>query len=209
MPQAHVDPDELERFARNLKHFNNEVIDRVASLRSDFTKLGETWHDQEQSRFSTEFQHTIQELRRFTHLAEVHISFLVRKAQRAKTYLSLRVSSDKGNKSYFLVAGSQGAFSMLDWTGYPSEIPKPSGPFRLLAKEEYNTARHEGNVAIRLFHEAHPEYKDKEIHHIHPIKFGGATTDPNNFLPLSSREHLILTLWWNRLQRELEKAEGS
>jgi hypothetical protein len=195
---------------RNLPEVSNnstknlEVEHQVCKVISQ--KLGETWRDQEQAHFAREFQQTMQKLYQFVQLAEIQIPFLLRKVQRAREYLSFRVLGGKTDKTEFIPPGSQGIFSILDWTGYPSNVPKPLGPFRLLPKADYEIARHEGNVAIRFYHDAHPEYEDKEIHHIHPIKFGGDTVDPSNFLALSSKDHLVLTLWWNRLQHKLEKA---
>ena len=54
MPQAIVDPKDVERFARELKQFNNETRNRMKRLQGQFGRLGETWRDQENKKFAQE-----------------------------------------------------------------------------------------------------------------------------------------------------------
>jgi toxin YxiD len=49
---------------------------------------------------------------------------------------------------------------------------------------------------------------DKQIHEIKPVKFGGSPTDPANKIPLSRPDHAKLTVWWNRLLKELKDFES-
>ena len=51
MSQAIVDPNELRRFAQNLKKFNQELEERLTSLRAQLHSLGATWRDQEHKKF--------------------------------------------------------------------------------------------------------------------------------------------------------------
>ena len=98
-----------------------------------------------------------------------------------------------------------GTFSLIDWTGYPSGVPKPAGPFRLLTGAEYDAARQaakEANAALRRSDPA--KYAGKQIHEIHPVKFGGNPTDPANKIALPLSQHHPLTTWWKRLQDSLE-----
>ena len=90
MPQAIVSPDELERFAKNLKQFNAELGGSMSRLEGQFASLGDTWRDQEQAKFAQEFQQTMHVLRNFIRTADAHIPFLLRKAQRAREYLNQR-----------------------------------------------------------------------------------------------------------------------
>lgn len=90
MAQAIVDPEELRRFAAELKRFNEELRDRSASLMARFTSLGETWQDQEQEKFATEFVQTMKGLKRFNEVAERHAPYLLRKADRIQQYLDQR-----------------------------------------------------------------------------------------------------------------------
>ena len=63
MPQAIVDPEELRRFAQNLKKFNHDVQERVTALGSQLDNLGRTWRDQENKKFAEEFQQHMQVVR--------------------------------------------------------------------------------------------------------------------------------------------------
>jgi len=46
-PQAIASPDDLERFARELKHFTAQLGDSMSRLNGQFASLRETWRDQE------------------------------------------------------------------------------------------------------------------------------------------------------------------
>jgi hypothetical protein len=81
----------------------------------------------------------------------------------------------------------------------------PTGPFRLLEGQDYDTARATANNANRALREANPEvYSGKQIHEIQPVKFGGSPTDPANKIALSPQEHAIATTWWNELMWYLQ-----
>lgn len=90
MARAIVDPEELRRFAANLKHFNTELSHQLAVLQGQFAGLGDTWRDQEHDKFAQDFQETVQVLNRFVEAATQHIPYLVRKADRIEEYLSQR-----------------------------------------------------------------------------------------------------------------------
>lgn len=90
MPQAVANPEELERFAQNLKQFNEELRGSMSRLQGQFASLGDTWRDQEQARFAQEFQQTMKVLHNFMRVADAHIPFLLRKAQRIRDYLGQR-----------------------------------------------------------------------------------------------------------------------
>ena len=87
MPQAIVDPEELRRFARNLHGFNTDVQDRLTSLSTQLSTLERTWRDQEQKKFSEEFEQQIKVISRFMELTEEHIPNLLRKAELIDQYL--------------------------------------------------------------------------------------------------------------------------
>ena len=89
-PQAIASPDELERFARDLKQFNGQLGDSLARLNGQFASLGETWRDQEHQKFAQEFEQTVRVLRHFMRSADEQIPFLLRKAQRLREYLNQR-----------------------------------------------------------------------------------------------------------------------
>ena len=87
-PQAIANPDDLERFARELKQFNTQLGDSMSRLNGQFANLGDTWRDQEQQKFAKEFEETMRVLHHFTRSADQQIPFLLRKAQRLRDYLS-------------------------------------------------------------------------------------------------------------------------
>jgi uncharacterized protein YukE len=90
MSKAVVDPAELRRFAMDLKRFNSNLIQQMQALQGRLTTLGQTWRDQEQVKFVEQFEATMKTLNRFTDLAEVHVPFLLRKAEKIEEYLNQR-----------------------------------------------------------------------------------------------------------------------
>ncbi len=90
MAQAVVDPGELRRFAHNLKTFTAELRDRAAVLHGQMLGLGDTWRDQEHKKFAEEFEQTMRVIAAFVELAEEHVPFLMRKAERVEEYLQQR-----------------------------------------------------------------------------------------------------------------------
>ncbi|KAF0245864.1 MAG: WXG100 family type VII secretion target [Planctomycetota bacterium] len=90
MARAVVDPEELRRFAADLKRFNNDLKGEISSLHHRFVKLGETWQDQEQAKFAEQFEQMIRALAKFADAADKHVPFLLRKAERIKEYLDQR-----------------------------------------------------------------------------------------------------------------------
>ena len=82
-----MDPEEVRRFAQELKKFNSDLQNGIASLQARFAALGETWQDQEQEKFSEEFKQTMKVLRKFVEVSNQHAPYLLRKAQRVEDYL--------------------------------------------------------------------------------------------------------------------------
>jgi len=90
MAKAHVDPDELKRFARELNHFNDELETLMKRLHSRLTALEKTWNDQEQRKFVEKFDLTMKILSRFTDASAQHVAFLIQKARHIEDYLQQR-----------------------------------------------------------------------------------------------------------------------
>ncbi len=90
MAKAIVDPEELRRFAYDLKRFNSELHNQLSSLHGRLLELGQSWRDQEQKKFSEEFEKTMKVLARFVNASDQHIPFLLRKAERIDEYLQQR-----------------------------------------------------------------------------------------------------------------------
>lgn len=90
MAQAMMDPEEVRRFAKELKRFNDDVHTRAQALNAKFSALGSTWQDQEHAKFAEEFISTMKVLKKFMEVSEQHTPFLMRKAQRIEDYLDQR-----------------------------------------------------------------------------------------------------------------------
>ena len=87
MAKANVDPGELRRFARDLNRFNSELETLLGGLHSRLQGLEKTWQDQEQRKFTEEFERTIKALKRFLDSSGRHASFLMNKARIIEEYL--------------------------------------------------------------------------------------------------------------------------
>lgn len=85
-----MDPEEVRRFAKELKRFNDDIQVKASSLQARFAALGSTWQDQEHEKFAEEFITTMKALKKFTEVSEKHTPYLLRKAQRVEEYLDQR-----------------------------------------------------------------------------------------------------------------------
>lgn len=85
-----MDPEEVRRFAKELKRFNDDVQVKAGSLHARFSALGSTWQDQEAEKFGEEFVTTMKVLKKFMEISEKHTPYLLRKAQRIEEYLDQR-----------------------------------------------------------------------------------------------------------------------
>ncbi len=83
-----MDPEEVRRFAKELKRFNDDIASRAGALQARFQALGSSWQDQEQEKFAEEFVSTMKVLKKFVEVSEKHTPFLLRKAQRIEEYLN-------------------------------------------------------------------------------------------------------------------------
>jgi uncharacterized protein YukE len=90
MAQAIMDPEQVRRFAEELKRFNTDLKDKIVSLQARFAALGDTWQDQEHVKFAEEFKQTMKALRKFVEISNQHTPYLLRKAQRIEEYLNQR-----------------------------------------------------------------------------------------------------------------------
>ncbi|MEM7145654.1 MAG: WXG100 family type VII secretion target [Verrucomicrobiota bacterium] len=90
MAQAIMDPDEVRRFAEELKRFNGDLQNNLTSLQARFAALGDTWQDAEHNKFDEEFKSTVKALKKFIEVSNQHTPYLLRKAQRIEDYLTQR-----------------------------------------------------------------------------------------------------------------------
>lgn len=90
MAQAVINPEEVRRFAAELRACVDDVQNRMSALQARFVALGDTWQDQEHDKFAEEFEQTMKVLRRFIDVSNRHAPYLLRKAQRIEEYLDQR-----------------------------------------------------------------------------------------------------------------------
>jgi len=90
MAQAIMDPEQVRRFAEDLKRFNSDLQDKMVSLQARFAALSDTWQDQEHVKFAEEFKQTLKALKKFVDISNQHTPYLLRKAQRIDEYLNQR-----------------------------------------------------------------------------------------------------------------------
>ncbi len=86
MPKAVVDAEQLQQFAGGLNRFTNELRERSTLLHQQFSRLSESWRDQEQEKFAEEFSLMLAALERFAANAEHQVPMLMRKAEAIKQY---------------------------------------------------------------------------------------------------------------------------
>ena len=87
MTQAIVNPGDLRLFAQMLKQFNQDLSDRTTALAAQLHALGSTWRDQENLKFTEQFEQHLRYLQRFVDANNQHIPYLNRKAERIEEYL--------------------------------------------------------------------------------------------------------------------------
>ncbi len=85
-----MDPEQVRRFAEELKRFNTELQDKIVSLQARFAALGDTWQDQEHVKFAEEFKQIMKALKKFNEVSTQQTPYLLRKAQRIEEYLNQR-----------------------------------------------------------------------------------------------------------------------
>ena len=90
MNQAIVTPEDLRKFASELKRFNDDLKSSFDRTHARYKQLGETWRDQEHKRFETEFDQTARAIKQFLTASEKYVPFLTRKVQAADEYLKTR-----------------------------------------------------------------------------------------------------------------------
>ena len=90
MSQVIANPEDLERFARELKKFNRQFLDCMRQLQAQFNRLSQTWRDQEHQKFAREFEQTMRTLYQFQRASNQYIPLLVKKAQKLREYLNQR-----------------------------------------------------------------------------------------------------------------------
>lgn len=87
MNQAIGDPDQIRQFASQLAQFSEELRQRGGSLAAQMNQLEQTWRDEQQRKFSQEFQDQLRQLQRLIQATDDHVPYLLRKAEQLDAYL--------------------------------------------------------------------------------------------------------------------------
>lgn len=88
MNQAIVDPEQLRRFAANLKVFSEDLQQRATALGAQMNQLEQTWRDQQQRKFAAEFEDNLRQIAKLVEASRQHVPYLMRKAEQAEQYLN-------------------------------------------------------------------------------------------------------------------------
>jgi len=84
MAKIIADPDAIEKFARKLKTFNEQLSVGLNSLNSEYNVLANTWRDQEHQKFSQEYQAAMKNIKRFFEISKQYVPKLQKKARLLK-----------------------------------------------------------------------------------------------------------------------------
>ena len=87
MAQAHVDPDELERFAHSITAFVDSIDEAVGSLSGNFNAVSDTWQDSQRDSFEDMYNELLVCLGRFKETAQEQVPYLLGKVAQAREYL--------------------------------------------------------------------------------------------------------------------------
>ncbi len=87
MSQATGDPDQIRQFAAQLSQFTEELRQRGGSLAAQMNQLEQSWRDEQQRKFSQEFQEQLRQLQRLVKATDQHVPYLLRKAEQLDQYL--------------------------------------------------------------------------------------------------------------------------
>lgn len=87
MPQAIVDPEQLRHFAAMLQRYSQTIRESTSALAQAQARLNESWRDQEQRKFSEEFDEQVKLVQKLLDISEKHVPYLVKKAEIIDQYL--------------------------------------------------------------------------------------------------------------------------
>lgn len=87
MAQAIVDPEQLRQFAAMLRRYNQQLRESTQTINSAMARLAESWRDQEQHKFASDFDEQAKMVNRLLEQSEQHIPYLLKKAELIEQYL--------------------------------------------------------------------------------------------------------------------------
>lgn len=87
MAKLEATPEEIRNFRGSLLNYNEWLKDKTISLKGNFDELSQTWQDQQQQRFATQFEALKKLIDRFLIHSEEFVLYLERKSMKIDTYL--------------------------------------------------------------------------------------------------------------------------
>lgn len=88
MPGAQVNVAELERFAANLKAYNERLKQSKSQIMSALDHLGQSWDDSQRKKFDESLQQTLKTIDRLSqNIENVELPYLRQKIQAGRIYL--------------------------------------------------------------------------------------------------------------------------
>jgi hypothetical protein len=98
----------------------------------------------------------------------------------------------------------EGAFHIIDWTGYEQDSQRPDWPIWHVEGDEYEDGRTEGDRYTKREARARAIVgTGVHLHHRQPIKWGGPPSEPRNIEPLDNAVHYRMNAWWKKLGRDV------
>lgn len=73
-----------------MKRFNATLTDSMGRLQGGYSRLGDTWRDQQHQKFTQEYEQAVRVLQQFMRSSEQEIALLQKLAQRSRDYLDQR-----------------------------------------------------------------------------------------------------------------------
>jgi len=87
MAQLEATPEEIRNFRGSLLGYNERLKDQTISLKANFDELSQTWQDNQQQKFATEFETLEKLIQSFLMNSEEFIEYLEKKSIKIDTYL--------------------------------------------------------------------------------------------------------------------------
>lgn len=87
MSQAVVDPEHLRQFAASLHRFSEDLQQQASTLAAQVNQLEQTWRDEQQRKFTAEFEESMRQVTKIIQASQEHVPYLMRKAEQIDAYL--------------------------------------------------------------------------------------------------------------------------
>lgn len=91
MAKVAADPEQLQSFRTSLKAFNNELGQKLHTLKGNFRGLQSTWQDEQYRQFNAEFERFVREIEKWIEKADQdHLKRLDKHIQALREYQTRR-----------------------------------------------------------------------------------------------------------------------